>query len=342
MPQGRRKGRNDVTMTATTCEPSSGTVDVGRFVDPVLPASWSRQMVALLQAGHYREGYEILANHVPFVENMLRPYAECLAGKENAWTQIHRAMTKHLDHSRPLCILDVGCAIGCHAIELARRGHETWGIDVLPAMIERGRELADSLGLSERVHLIQGDVRYLDRFFPVQFFDAVVACDIVEHLDDEALLAMLAGLRRIMRPAGTLVVQTSPARHYYWFEPSRRKLLALLAPMAWLPDRLFTAYLDALERWPLRRQRSEHVRFYRHEYGHINCMDHLYLGQLLARAGFEHVHTCAEHTHPGFKDEGCMRAAWTRRLFGRKSAASRNIYGIARAPIHATGDMEAA
>ena len=289
-------------------------------------------MVALLQAGHYREGYEVLAEHMPFVENMLRPYAECLAGQENAWTKLHRTMVGYLDHSRPLRVLDLGCAIGCHAIELARRGHETWGIDVLPAMIERGRELAQSLGLSQRVHLLEGDIRYLERYFPPHHFDAVVACDIFEHLDDEAIRQMLAGLKQVMQPAGTIVVQTSPTRHYYWFEPTRWKLQALLAPMAWLPDRLFTAYVNALELGPLRRYRNDHVRFFLHEYGHINCMNHVHLRRLLVESGFEQVHTYAEHTHPGTKDEGCMRAAWTRRLFGRKSAAARNVYGIAKVP----------
>lgn len=320
------------TLAPIPLDPAGATVDLDRYIDPRRPASWSRQMISLLQDGHYREGYEVLAEHVPFVENMLRPYAECLAGKENAWTRLHRAMARYLDHSRPLKVLDLGCAIGCHAIELARRGHETWGVDVLPAMIQRGRELADSLDLTQRVHLIEGDVRYLERCFPPAFLDAVIACDIFEHLEDDAIRTMLRSLKRVMRPGGTLVVQTSPTRHYYWFEPKRWKLLAMLAPMAWLPDRAFTAYVNALERWVLGRYRREHVRFYRHEYGHINCMDHLHLRRLLAEAGFEQVRTYAEHTHPGIKDEGCMRAAWTRRLFGRKSAAARNVYGIAKAP----------
>ena len=198
-------------------------------------------------------------------------------------------MVGYLDHSRPLRILDLGCAIGCHAIELARRGHETWGIDVLPAMIQRGRELADSLDLTQRVHLFEGDVRRLETYFSEQFFDAVVACDIFEHLDDQAIRQMLAGLKRIMKPGGMLVVQTSPTRHYYWFEPTRWKLLALLVPMAWLPDRAFTAYVNALERGPLRRNRGEHVRFFKHEYGHINCMDHVHLGRLLIEGGFGEV-----------------------------------------------------
>ena len=307
-------------------------VDVDAFLDPENPQSWSRQMVSLLRAGHYREGYEILADHMPFVENMLRPYAECLAGRRNAWTKLHATTARHLDHRQPQRILDLGCSIGCHAMELARKGHQTWGIDVLPVMIERGRALAESLGLSRRVHLIEGDVRVLDRYFESDFFDAVVACDIFEHLDDKALRQVLAGLRQVVRPGGTIVIQTSPARHYYWFDPKRWKLLAFLVPFAWLPDRLFSAYVHGLERWIFRSRRFNHKRFYRHEYGHINCLTHDELRRFLIDANFENVRTFAEHTHPGAKDEGCMRAKWTRWLFGRKSVACRNVYGIATVP----------
>jgi len=76
-------------------------VDIEAFIDAENPESWSRQMVSLLRGGHYREGYEVLASHVPFVENMLRPYAECLAGRENAWTKLHAAMARHLDPAMP-------------------------------------------------------------------------------------------------------------------------------------------------------------------------------------------------------------------------------------------------
>jgi len=320
------------TMTVETQPVPASTVDVARFIDPRKPASWSRQMINLLEAGHYREAYEVLARHMPYVENMLRPYAEHLAGRPNAWTHLHTRISSFLDHSQPLCVLDVGCAIGCHAIELARKGHRTWGIDILGPMVERGRELAASLGLAERVQLVEGDIRRLPEIFSENQFDAVVACDIFEHLDDAGLAQLLRGIRHVVRPGGTVVIQTSPGRFYYWFEPKRRKLLALLVPFAWLPDRLFSAYVRMLEAGPLRALRHEHVRFYRHEYGHINCMDPQHLRRLMIDAGLVRVRTFAEHTHPGFKDEGCMRAAWTRRLFGRKSAAGRNVYGVATVP----------
>ncbi len=320
------------TATAEKHERQNAQVNVEAFIDPENPQSWSRQMVSLLRAGHYREGYEILAEKMPFVENMLRPYAERLAGQENFWTRIHDQMVAHLDLSEPRRVLDLGCAIGCHAIELARQGHETWGVDVLPVMIERGRELAASLGLADRVHLIDGDVRHLDWYLEPESLDAVIACDIFEHLDDDALRQVLEGIRGVLRPGGKIVVQTSPGRFYYWFEPHRWKLMALLIPMAWLPDRAFSGYVRWLEAGPLAHLRSEHKRFYLHEYGHINCMDHDHLRRLLEEAGMVEVLTYAVHAHPGQKDEGCMRTWWSWALFGGKSAACRNVFGVATNP----------
>lgn len=315
------------------CQNESKAVDVRAFIDPERPQSWSRQMIGLLRAGHYREGYEILADKMPFVENQLRPYAERLAGRENYWTRTFGWLSRFIDGSGPLRILDVGCGIGPIAIEFAQQGHRTWGIDILPSMIERGRELVEALELSERVHLVEGDIRHLEGCFEGGFFDAAVACDIFEHVEDDGLGAVLASLGQVVRPGGAIVIQTSPGRYYYWFEPSRRKLLGLLVPMAWLPDGAFSAYVHWLERWPLRKVRQEHVRFYHHEPGHTNCMDHHHLSALMKAAELENVRTFAVHAHRGFKDEGCLRARWTRSLFGSKSAACRNVFGTATTPV---------
>jgi SAM-dependent methyltransferase len=305
-------------------------VEIEAYVDADHPQSWSRQMVALLRDGHYREAYEILDRNMPFVDNQLRPYAEALAGHENHWTLTHKWIDRFISNQSPQRILDLGCAVGCHAIEFARKGHMTCGIDVLPQMIDRGRNLVESLGLADRCRLIAGDVRQLDRYFPPHSFDAAVSCDTFEHLEDGAILQTLEVLKTLLRPGGRIIVQTSPGRHYYWFEPGRGKLLAMLAPMAWLPDRAFTAYVRWLERWPLHHLRREHVRFYRHEYGHINCMDPVHLRGLLEQAGLSEVCTFAIHAHPGHKDEGCLKSPWLRRLFGRKSIACRNVFGVAR------------
>lgn len=321
-------------MTVATMNPNteSASVDIEQFRDPANPQSWSKQMVSLIKAGHYREGYEILSEHMPFVESQLRPLAERLAGKENYWTQTTAWIKRLLDTSRPMKLLDVGCGVGCQAIEFAMDGHQTWGIDILPAMIERGREVADSLKLSQRTTLVTGDIRKMEDSFETGFFDAAVACDIFEHLDDPSLMEVLHSMKKVLRPGGTVVIQTSPGLYYYWFEPDRKKLLALLAPIAWLPDRAFTAYVRWLDRWYIRKLRREPVSFYRHEYGHINCMDHTHLGKLMRDAGLVDIKTFAVNAHPGFKDEGCLRTEWTKKLFSKKSVACRNVFGVARIP----------
>jgi ubiquinone/menaquinone biosynthesis C-methylase UbiE len=321
-----------VTTSATIQKTSTSGVDIEAFKDRNRPMSWSSQMIALIRAGHYREGYEILSEKMPFVESQLRPYAERLAGQQNYWTGTFDWINRHVNVQAPGRILDVGCGVGPIAIEFARMGHRTWGIDILPNMIQRGRELAASLDLGDQVELVEGDIRRLGDYFDRGAFDAAVACDIFEHLDDASLIEVLDGLARVVRPGGAIVIQTSPGRHYYWFEPTRWKLLALLAPLAWLPDAVFTHWVRVLERTLLRNVRHEHVRFYRHEYGHINCMDRVHLARLMKGAGLQQVRAFAVHAHPGFKDEGCRRTWWTRALFGRKSAACRNVVGIATAP----------
>lgn len=307
----------------------AGIVDVSAFADADRPGSWSRQMIALLDAGHYREAYELLSEKVPFVENQLRYFAAHLVGEENQWSLIHRRLAGLIEDGRPQYILDVGCAVGCHAIEFGRHGHQTWGVDILPGMIQRGRELVESLVLTQRVHLLEGDIRKLETCFEPKFLDSAVASDIFEHLDDDSLLEVLAGLKKVLRPGGKIAIQTSPGRHYYWFDPDRWKVLALLAPMAWLPDGLFSHYVRALDRVVIRGILREPRSFYRHEYGHINCFDPIHLRGLLRRAGLNNIRTWAEHTHPGFKDEGCMRTQRLRRWFGKKSIACRNVYGTA-------------
>lgn len=320
-------------MTAISADKSpTSPVDIEAFIDPDRPESWSRQMVSLIESGHYREGYEILARKMPFVESQLRPYAEHLAGERNYWTGTFARIVEQIDVSRPLRVLDVGCGVGPIATEFGRMGHEGWGLDILPRMIERGRELIASLKLTGKVTLVEGDIRQPDHHFDEGFFDVAVACDIFEHLDDPSLIQVLRGLRKVVRPGGQIVIQTSPGRYYYWFDPARLKVLAMLVPMAWLPDDLFTRYVRWLDRAIIRGVLRQPARFYRHEYGHINCMDTVHLGKLMKQAALARVSTFAENAHRGFKDEGCLRARWTERLFGGKSVACRNVFGVAFVP----------
>lgn len=78
---------------------------------------------------------------------------------------------QYLPKDKPLRILDVGTGAGYFAVLLAKEGHEVWGIDITPAMIEEAKKLAADCQKSIRFQVM--DAQKLD--FPDETFDAVIA-----------------------------------------------------------------------------------------------------------------------------------------------------------------------
>ncbi len=57
-------------------------------------------------------------------------------------------------------ILDVGCAVGRHSIELAKRGYQVTGLDYSSRMIEVARERAEREEI--KIEFVHGDARTMD------------------------------------------------------------------------------------------------------------------------------------------------------------------------------------
>jgi SAM-dependent methyltransferase len=95
-------------------------------------------------------------------------------------------------------VLDVGCGTGEHALYLAARGHEVWGIDFVPAAIERARAKALERGLS--VHFQTGNALELDRLGKT--FDTVIDCGLFHTFSDEERLIFVRGLAHVLGPGG--------------------------------------------------------------------------------------------------------------------------------------------
>jgi ubiquinone/menaquinone biosynthesis C-methylase UbiE len=98
----------------------------------------------------------------------------------------------------PATVLDAGCGTGRVAIELARRGYDTVGIDVEESMLEAARKKAPGL------EWILGDLSSAD--LPDSHFDLVVAAGnvmIFIELGTEA--AVVANLARTAAPGGLVV-----------------------------------------------------------------------------------------------------------------------------------------
>jgi SAM-dependent methyltransferase len=97
-------------------------------------------------------------------------------------------------------VLDVGTGTGPLAFALAPRVREVVGIDLVPELLERGREYAGDR--YPNVELRQGDVAHLD--VETGTFDLVCERAVLHHVPRPELV--LAEMTRATRPGGRLLV----------------------------------------------------------------------------------------------------------------------------------------
>ncbi len=91
-------------------------------------------------------------------------------------------------------MLDLGCGKGRFARALVTHGAEVLGLDASRAM----------LAAANSVDRVQASVRRLP--FASLTFDAVLAVEVLEHLERRALDGVLAEVRRVLRPGGRFLI----------------------------------------------------------------------------------------------------------------------------------------
>jgi SAM-dependent methyltransferase len=136
-----------------------------------------------------------------FMAKMAGEYLE-----QTRWTKLRlRALLPLVEPRRGDRILDLGCAAGALTHFFSQHGATVVGIDSEPKAIEKARELFPDLQfeLADVGRLPQAD----------HSIDKAVAGDLVEHLDEPTLNAMLRELRRVLVPGGTLSIYTPNPRH---------------------------------------------------------------------------------------------------------------------------------
>ncbi len=99
-------------------------------------------------------------------------------------------------------VLDIGCGTGGVLAHLKSFG-PAYGIDPTPEAVEfcQRRGLPVMLGSG------------FDLPFPDATFDAILALDVIEHVDDD--VALLCEARRVLKPGGVAVL-TVPALQWLW------------------------------------------------------------------------------------------------------------------------------
>lgn len=111
------------------------------------------------------------------------------------------ALREVLALSQDDAVLDLGCGWGRHLRLLAEAGHRVVGVDLSPALLRRARTGP------RRLRLVAGDMRRLP--FADASFDAVfnLATSLGLFLDDRDAVGALAEARRVLRPAGRLLIE---------------------------------------------------------------------------------------------------------------------------------------
>ncbi len=95
-------------------------------------------------------------------------------------------------------VLEVGCGTGEHALLAAQRGHEAWGIDLVPRALEIAREKARQRGLTATFRIHDAlDLGSLGRRF-----DTLLDVGVFHVFDDEDRARYVASLGRALVPGG--------------------------------------------------------------------------------------------------------------------------------------------
>ncbi|MER5866317.1 methyltransferase domain-containing protein [Kitasatospora sp. NPDC002040] len=108
----------------------------------------------------------------------------------------------------PASVLDCSCGIGTQAVPLARLGHQVTGADLSLGAVARAAREAALRGLA--LPAVAADMRQLP--FDDCRFDVVVCADnaLPHLLTAEDVHRALAGMRRVLRSGGLLVLSTRP------------------------------------------------------------------------------------------------------------------------------------
>jgi SAM-dependent methyltransferase len=101
-------------------------------------------------------------------------------------------------------VLEVGCGVGAQTVHLVAGSPAArfTAVDISAASLARARAAVAASAPGPAVEWIQASL--FDLPFPDASFDHLFVCFVLEHLPDP--VAAAAGLRRVMRPGGTITV----------------------------------------------------------------------------------------------------------------------------------------
>lgn len=192
-PQGRRTGSTNIQAQAG--QPA-------RPAPPPPPPTVAAKKAAAAAASapqqksekKKRAWWEVLFSD-DYVRMLPRPSAATVAKQVSF-------METSLGIKRGDAVLDVGCGLGQHALEFARRGYLVVALDLALSMITRAAEEAQQRGL--RINFLHKDIR--DIGFEGTFDAIICVGTTFGFFDDEQNRNVLSRLAHALKPGGRLLL----------------------------------------------------------------------------------------------------------------------------------------
>ena len=112
-------------------------------------------------------------------------------------------------------VLDIACGEGYGSYLLKQAGaKEVVGVDVFADAVNRATRSFGGPG----VDFITADAATIDSRFPAEYFDVIVSCETIEHIEDPA--AYLLSLRRIAKQDAIIIISCP---NDYWYFPAEHQ-----------------------------------------------------------------------------------------------------------------------
>jgi len=215
--------------------------EIGRLRDEVFPASMARSDALLQRLAEELEEVASLSERSlrgeplpvsgtsPLDEGRLAdalaevqpPLPESFRGSED---EIRHRMDRYLPDLKPKApVLDLGCGRGELLLLLREAGVDATGVEGDPALAEAARRRG--------LEVVEGDVLEVVKEQESESRGAVTAVHLFEHLTSAKLIAVLAEIRRVLRPGGLLIAEC-PNPHslrvgasLFWQDPTHQRPL---------------------------------------------------------------------------------------------------------------------
>lgn len=127
-------------------------------------------------------------------------YSLVTSSKRKWWNQVWQMYSEVLRANlKGKRVLVIGCGFGVDCCLLAAIGAEVYGFDLSPDSIRIAREVAERDGLVIDLRVMPAET--LD--YPSAFFDAVIARDILHHVDIPATMTEVA---RVCKPGAVAII----------------------------------------------------------------------------------------------------------------------------------------